>query len=160
MSVGEEERVRAMEREHRIMETILRDEIAVLSERILTQTAELAELARLYVRAEARRGAGPMLRAMRPKAPKGVQSETMASHVRDSELFDPEFYAAEIAHLAPTEDPALHYVQEGSFDGRDPGPDFSTVDYYLANPDVAEEGWPALAHYAAKGKSEGRSLRP
>lgn len=160
MSEEDDERMRAMEREHRIIETILREEIAALSDRIQSQTTELAELARLYARAEARRGAGPMLRAMRAKAPNGAQAESMARHVRASALFDPEFYAAEIAHLAPAPDPALHYVMEGSFDGRDPGPDFSTVDYYLANPDVAEEGWPALAHYAARGQAEGRSLAP
>lgn len=160
MYEGEEDLRRALVREHEIIEAVLHDEIAVLHERIAQQRAELAVLARMYARSEARRGAGEILRQARQSAPSGRRAMGLARRIAASPYFDEAFYKAEIAHLDRTWFPALHYVRTGSFDGRDPGPDFSTVDYYLANPDVATDGWPALAHYVLYGEAEGRHLHP
>lgn len=79
----------------------------------------------------------------------------------DSDVFDGAWYLRTYADLrAAAVDPADHYVRAGAFEGRDPGPDFDSMAYYLANPDVAENGWPAAVHYQMYGRSEGRALRP
>jgi len=54
--------------------------------------------------------------------------------------------------------PAEHYVRSGAFEGRNPGPDFDTINYYIANSDIADTGWPALVHYALFGQDEGRAI--
>ncbi|UWQ19672.1 hypothetical protein [Jannaschia sp. M317] len=77
----------------------------------------------------------------------------------DTELFDPAWYLEVYADVRESGiSPKEHYVRSGAFEGRDPGPHFSTMSYYMANPDVAQAGWPALAHYVAIGKADGRPL--
>ena len=75
-----------------------------------------------------------------------------------SDLFDATWYLRIYGDVASAGMTAqMHYARSGAFEGRDPGPDFSTIGYYMANPDVAEQGWPALVHYESLGKSESRS---
>ncbi|MBX7483965.1 hypothetical protein [Qipengyuania qiaonensis] len=83
------------------------------------------------------------------------QAELLAS----SPLFDDQWYEKAYLHngqggMVATQ----HYIRAGSFEGLNPGPDFDTMAYYWANPDVAKAGWPALVHYIQFGKSEGRPL--
>ncbi|MBZ4023570.1 hypothetical protein CKO11_13995 [Rhodobacter sp. TJ_12] len=75
-----------------------------------------------------------------------------------SELFDPSWYLQTYPDLAGSGmSPIEHYVRAGAFEGRNPGPDFDTMAYYLANRDIADAGWPALVHYVMYGQAEGRS---
>jgi MoaA/NifB/PqqE/SkfB family radical SAM enzyme len=46
----------------------------------------------------------------------------------------------------------------GHFEGRNPGPSFSTSDYLEQNPDVATAGMNALLHYELHGRNEGRRI--
>ncbi len=76
-----------------------------------------------------------------------------------SALFDAAWYLGAYADAAQADMPAAEqYVRSGAYEGRNPGPDFDSMAYYLANPDVAEHGWPALVHYEAFGRAEGRAL--
>ena len=79
--------------------------------------------------------------------------------VAHSDLFDAAWYLDSHPDVGEGAlGAAAHYVRVGAFEGRDPGPQFSTMNYYLANPDVAEEGWAALVHYESSGRAQGRPL--
>ena len=76
-----------------------------------------------------------------------------------SVYFDSDWYLAQDPELrASGMDPYEHYLRAGNYEGRNPGPDFNTMAYYLAYPDVAESRGPALLHYEAAGRSEGRII--
>jgi hypothetical protein len=53
-------------------------------------------------------------------------------------------------------DAAVHYLDYGGREGRDPGPFFSTLEYLARFPDVAASGVNALAHYKMYGRREMR----
>ena len=57
-------------------------------------------------------------------------------------------------------DPLYHYVKFGGFEGRDPGPKFSSTGYLERNPDVKANGYNPLVHYALYGHTEGRETGP
>ena len=87
--------------------------------------------------------------------------------IRASALFDPGWYLSRHPDLEPLtrrglgsrdRGLALHYLQHGASEGRDPGPDFDTRHYYVGNPDVARAGWNALVHYEMFGRAEGRPV--
>lgn len=77
-----------------------------------------------------------------------------------SDLFDAHWYARRYPHCGGSKFSAIHYLSMGALQGHDPGPYFSTSDYYRANPDVAAARIPALAHYLLNGRREGRALFP
>ena len=88
-------------------------------------------------------------------APFAKQIEALSG----SKLFDAKWYLQTYPDVIESGmSPKEHYVRSGTFEGRDPGPDFSTMGYYFANPDIADTGWPALVHYVMYGKAEGRSF--
>lgn len=79
--------------------------------------------------------------------------------LRESIFFDEEFYLDAYPDVkASGADAALHYLLCGGFEGRDPGPYFSSAGYLDQNPDVAAVGWNPLAHYELHGRAEGRAL--
>jgi hypothetical protein len=159
-------------------------EIASLNARVETQIDELVELTRLFeiekstarhalsdqkgwqtIQVELRDAEITMLRAGQSRLQRGdaasraglpsvkIQIET----VRKSDLFDASWYLKTYPDVAQSEvDPARHYVLHGALDGRNPGPRFDTVAYYVANRDVAQRGFNALVHYALFGKDENR----
>ena len=43
-------------------------------------------------------------------------------------------------------DPALHYFLYGAYEGRDPNPQFSTLDYVRRHPEVWRSGVDPLTH--------------
>ena len=75
-----------------------------------------------------------------------------------SSFFDEEWYKSTY-DLDDDVDYVEHYLKEGYKIGYDPGPDFSTNDYYDANPDVKEYGMNALVHYELYGRDEGRDMK-
>lgn len=81
---------------------------------------------------------------------------TQAELVRQSELFDEDWYVE--AHLNGVKPPdaVVHYLKFGSVAGLDPGPLFSISRYLAAYPDIAEEDIDPLVHYLLHGKDEGR----
>jgi hypothetical protein len=81
--------------------------------------------------------------------------------IASSPLFDAQWYLANNPDVAANRaDPVLHYLLNGSAEGRAPGPNFDAVAYLDANPDVAESGQNALVHYLLHGCLEGRRLSP
>ena len=55
--------------------------------------------------------------------------------------------------------PIDHYLKIGFAKGYNPGPDFSTFEYYECNPDVKDYGLNPLVHYELFGRNENRKLR-
>lgn len=79
-----------------------------------------------------------------------MQRET--AQIRQSELFDPEWYLAEYPDVANTGiDPAEHYLLHGGFEGRNPGPEFDSDRYLFDHPDLADSGINPLLHYLRSG---------
>ncbi len=77
--------------------------------------------------------------------------------IRDSELFDSEYYLANNPDVRSTgADPARHYFLHGWLENRDPSSAFSTGWYLSTNPDVARAGINPLLHYLRNGRKEGR----
>jgi hypothetical protein len=80
-----------------------------------------------------------------------------ASRVATCPLFDAEWYLMMYPDVAKQKvNPALHYVEHGAAEGRDPGPAFSTIGYLGRYPDVKSSGINPLLHYLKIGKREGR----
>ncbi|HZU51292.1 MAG TPA: hypothetical protein VE968_05375 [Sphingomicrobium sp.] len=76
----------------------------------------------------------------------------------NSQLFDASWYLETYPDVAASGiDPAVHYLEFGWREGRDPGPHFSTTAYLKANADVAARGANPLLHYVEYGHFEGRS---
>jgi chromosome segregation ATPase len=72
-------------------------------------------------------------------------------------IFDASWYLTRYPDVKQAGiDPALHYLQFGAAEKRDPGPQFSTEAYMNAYPDVANSGLNPLLHYMNHGRAEGR----
>lgn len=81
--------------------------------------------------------------------------------LRDSDLFDADWYLETYKDLKGMSfTPEEHYIRHGACEGRNPGPSFDSMAYYIANPDVASHGMGALVHYLAFGIKEGRATEP
>lgn len=77
--------------------------------------------------------------------------------IRDSVLFDDAWYIAQNPDVAQANiDPALHYLRHGWFEGRDPGPKFSSDFYLDTYADVKAARINPLVHYLLYGEKEGR----
>jgi len=94
-------------------------------------------------------------------SPQGRAIRSHAETLRKSPLFDAHWYLNTYPDVAAFKNgPYIHYLTNGTFEGRDPGPRFSTMDYYLANQDIVGKGMCALLHYERHGRAEGRCLSP
>jgi hypothetical protein len=79
--------------------------------------------------------------------------------VRNSVFFDKNFYLLSNPDVkAAGLDAAVHYLQFGGKEGRDPGPHFSETGYRALSPDVAATSLTALEHYETYGRKGGRRL--
>ena len=68
--------------------------------------------------------------------------------VRSSGLFDQAWYLANNPDVAKAGvDPLIHYLCNGGFEGRDPGPNFCSSWYLDAYIDVKRNGANPLVHY-------------
>ena len=77
------------------------------------------------------------------------------SAVLNSPYFDEEWYKNT---YKIKDDAVYHYLNIGFALDYNPGPDFSTREYYDCNPDVEEYGMNPLAHYEMYGRDENRTL--
>jgi hypothetical protein len=81
------------------------------------------------------------------------------SLIRNSVFFDQNYYLSSNPDVkAAKSDAAVHYLQFGGHDCRDPGPQFSEAEYRALSPDVVATSLSALEHYERHGRSEGRRL--
>ncbi|MBX7484152.1 glycosyltransferase family protein [Qipengyuania qiaonensis] len=79
--------------------------------------------------------------------------------VQASSLFDAKWYLSANPDVEESGvNPIEHYVMNGAYEMRDPGPDFSAFKYHKAHPDVTREGVPALLHYLRHGRAEDRRI--
>ncbi|NPC43242.1 glycosyltransferase [Nocardioides sp. zg-1230] len=84
-----------------------------------------------------------------------------ADLLRESELFDEEFYLQQLPKLREQgKDPVQHYLTRGGFNGKDPSAAFSSRSYLQRNPEVAAAKINPLVHYLRIGRAEGRSMNP
>ncbi|MEX5728142.1 glycosyltransferase involved in cell wall biosynthesis [Rhodovulum iodosum] len=78
--------------------------------------------------------------------------------IRHSALFDGRWYLSSYEDVRRAgRDPALHYLESGAAQGRDPSPLFSTTGYRLAN-DTGEAN--PLLHWETEGRAAGLPARP
>lgn len=81
--------------------------------------------------------------------------------IRSSGLFDEPFYLTNNPDVAQAKmDPALHYLRYGGFEGRDPGPNFSSARYFDTHEDVKHRGVNPLVHYLKYDRKERISAQP
>lgn len=81
--------------------------------------------------------------------------------IRTSGLFNETWYLSKNPDVAQAKvDPLFHYLQAGGFEGRDPGPDFSSSGYLGVYEDVKSSGTNPLVHYLKYGRDEGRERQP
>jgi hypothetical protein len=80
-----------------------------------------------------------------------------ATVIRSSAFFEEKYYIERNKDVEESGiEAALHYLLHGGFEGRDPGPLFSS-DAYLRNyPDVASAKFNPLLHFELHGRREGR----
>ncbi len=78
--------------------------------------------------------------------------------ILNSGLFIKNWYESHNPDVAAEKsDPLSHYLYFGGFEGRDPGPDFSSAGYLNAYGDVRTAHVNPLIHYLKHGITEGRS---
>lgn len=81
--------------------------------------------------------------------------------LRSSGLFDEKWYFEHNGDLRNMELSLIHhYLLFGGFEGRDPGPHFSSQIYLNSYPDVKTARINPLVHYLSVGKNEGRVAYP
>ena len=78
--------------------------------------------------------------------------------VLNSEYFDDEWYRKTYG-LKDNTDSVIHFLLIGHSKGNDPGPNFSTHEYYECNKDVEIAGMNPLLHYETYGRKENRIIK-
>lgn len=121
-----------------------------LSHRIITQLSSAKEETNLVLRGSR---VSKTYRAVRADLDKQIQL------IKDSGLFDDAWYAKTYPDIAASPlSPIEHFVQLGAYEGRNPGPDFDSMKYHMADPAVSGNKLSALIHYLRHGKEEGRKV--
>lgn len=81
--------------------------------------------------------------------------------ITSSRLFDRKWYLEKNPDVAQAGcDPVWHYLNHGGFEGRDPGPGFSSGGYLDTYEDVKGSRINPLVHYLKFGRKEGREAKP
>ena len=75
-----------------------------------------------------------------------------------SEFYDEEWYR-ETYNIPNNTDPVFHYLIIGNEKGYDPGPNFSSLDYYELNRDVEQAKVNPLVHYEMYGRKQNRQYK-
>jgi len=81
--------------------------------------------------------------------------------INNSGFFNEQWYVSQYPEVRQIGvNPLRHYLEIGGFEGRDPGPDFSSSFYLNTYDDVKNEGINPLLHYLKYGISENRTAFP
>lgn len=84
-----------------------------------------------------------------------VREKLLADALKESGLFDEAFYVSTYPDAANYRDePVLHFVRHGRFEGRQPNELFVPASYANRNPDVAAQGVEPTEHYLYHGSYE------
>ncbi len=95
----------------------------------------------------------------RGKTTSPLERDEALELIRFSEYFDEEWYLTMYPDVARAGfDAAYHYLYYGGFEGRDPGPQFSSSSYLEYYPDVRSARLNPLLHYLRFGQNEGRKV--
>ena len=97
------------------------------------------------------------------QSPSDLQAiETVAALLSATHLFDPKYYRATNPDLAIDNDRELlmHYLRQGSAEGRNPNPLFDEQFYRDRHPELAETHTNSLAHFHRFGHSAGDDPHP
>ena len=87
--------------------------------------------------------------------------EAQADAIRKSGLFDDEWYLNRYPDVASAGlDPLPHYLEFGSWEGRDPHPLFDQVWYRTTYPDVVRQKLTPLGHFVTIGAARGYDPNP
>ncbi len=94
--------------------------------------------------------------------PRRVLREAVAfRELRDSPLFDREFYLARYPDVALAGmDPLKHYIRHGAADGQDPSAAFDTRRYLAEHPGLLESGVNPLLHFVKQGDGAAHAEPP
>ena len=86
-----------------------------------------------------------------------VEEEAQIAAIRDSGLFDANYYLATYPDIQPPpQDPIRHYCERGWREGRNPSAEFDTQGYLAAYNDVKDAEINPLWHYVVFGRNESR----
>ncbi|RIV83513.1 hypothetical protein D2V17_13050 [Aurantiacibacter xanthus] len=81
--------------------------------------------------------------------------------VEASDLFDAEWYLAFYPDVAEAGcEPARHFVTNGAYELRNPGPRFDSFKYHKAHADVTAARMAGFIHYVRNGRAENRQAFP
>jgi glycosyltransferase involved in cell wall biosynthesis len=84
-----------------------------------------------------------------------------AAQIANSEFFDESWYLEQYPDVARAHiNPAIHYLQFGANEGRNPSLLFNSTWYLTQYPDVARAGINPLLHFLYSGRREGRQPQP
>lgn len=102
-----------------------------------------------------------LLRKLRPAGAKALPAQhPVASWLQTQGLFDGAWYLQQYPDVAAdkrwAQQPAMHYLQFGAKEGRQPASWFDSQYYLASNVDVAKSGANPFVHYLKHGKQEGR----
>lgn len=123
------------------------------------ESAELKRQLETIRRSHSWRLAAPLRMAERALGGSKRQAGEL-EQLQQSGLFDESWYLQSYPDVARSGmGAAEHFLKFGVAEGRDAGPDFSTVHYLKKYPDVADAGINPLLHYITHGKLEGRSAK-
>ena len=90
-----------------------------------------------------------------------VEEEAQIEAIRDSGLFDADYYFATYTDIQPPpQDPVRHYCEFGWREGRNPSAEFDTQSYLEAYADIKDAGTNPFWHYVVAGRSEFRHANP
>ncbi len=136
------------EREKRFKETgVLSAEIERMAGMHEAQMKEAGARAQILIRLREWQVAAltQTSRLPRLRADGGLKKQVQI--VTDAPQFDAAWYVSKYPDLAGyPKSAAQHFVQFGVFEGRDPGPTFSTINYYLTHPEALENRVNPVVH--------------
>ena len=90
-----------------------------------------------------------------------VEEEAQIEAIRDSGLFDADYYLATYTDIQPPpQDPIRHYCERGWREGRNPSEEFDTQGYLEAYADIRDWGTNPFWHYVVYGRAEFRHANP
>ena len=93
----------------------------------------------------------------RAKRAAAAQARKRRAALLATGLFDGGWYNTRYPDVrAASVDPLTHFLSDGSYEGRSPGPAFDAMAYLARYPDVLEARIEPWLHYAQHGRAEGR----
>ena len=100
------------------------------------------------------------LRHANPERARKRRIEAEVEAIRDSGLFDADYYLATYPDIQPPpQDPLHHYCEYGWHEGRNPSEEFDTQYYLEAYSDIKDTGINPFWHYVVAGRAETRAVR-